>query len=130
MDATTTSSFEHADRETFAREGIAFGKELWQETDRGAALVGLAFIDEMLKRLFEAKMLQVKIAKKLLEYPRALSSAAARSDVAYALGWIGARTYGDLTTLRQIRNKFAHAHESVKFDDPAKHGWHSVTRSV
>jgi hypothetical protein len=44
--------------------------------------VGLAFIDALLKRLFEAKMHDRKITKRLLEYPGALSTAAARGDVA------------------------------------------------
>jgi DNA-binding MltR family transcriptional regulator len=101
----------------FNREGISLGKQLESESDRGAALVGLAFLDELLKRLFEAKMHVGKITKKLLEYPGALSTASARSDVAISLGWIGAKTYRDLVTLRQIRNKFAHAHEPMKFAD-------------
>jgi DNA-binding MltR family transcriptional regulator len=104
----------------FHREGIAFGEQLEQESDRGAALVGLAFLDELLKRLFEAKMMLAgKITKKLLEYPGALSTAAARTDIAYSLGWIGAKTHRDLVSLRKIRNEFAHAHEPVKFTDTA-----------
>jgi hypothetical protein len=101
----------------FHRDGIAFGDQLEQESDRGAALVGLAFLDELLKRLFEAKMRTGKMSKNLLKYPGALSTASARSDVAYSLGWIGAKTHRDLVTLRQIRNRFAHAHEAVKFTD-------------
>ena len=103
----------------YLREGNTFGEQLEQESDRGAALVGLAFLDVMLKRLFEAKMLDGAIAKKLLNYPGPLSTAAARSDVAYGLGWIGAKTYRDLVTLRNIRNRFAHAHEPIKFTDSA-----------
>jgi len=103
----------------FFREGNVFGEQLEQESDRGAALVGLAFLDAMLKRLFEAKMLDGAIAKKLLSYPGPLSTAAARSDVAYGLGWIGAKTYRELVTLRNIRNRFAHAHEPIKFASSA-----------
>jgi hypothetical protein len=67
----------------FYRDGTAFGEQLEQECDRGAALVGLAFLDELLNRLFEAKMRGGEITKKLLKYPGALSTASARSDVAY-----------------------------------------------
>lgn len=101
----------------FSRDGIAFGEQLEQESDRGAGLVGLAFLDELLKRLFEAKMRAGRTTKKLLEYPGALATASARSDVAYSLGWVGAKTHRDLGTLRRIRNEFAHAHEPVKFTD-------------
>lgn len=118
MEGDTTSP-DFSKLSQFHREGIAFGEQLEQESDRGAALVGLAFLDELLKRLFEAKMLDGTIAKKLLNYPGALSTAAARTDVAYALGWIGAKTHRDLVTLRRIRNGFAHAHGPVKFGDAA-----------
>jgi hypothetical protein len=113
------TSPDFSDFSDFTREGIAFGEQLEQESDRGAALVGLAFLDVMLKRLFEAKMLDAAIAKKLLNYPGPLSTAAVRTDVAYGLGWIGAKTYRDLVTLRNIRNRFAHAHEPIKFTDSA-----------
>jgi DNA-binding MltR family transcriptional regulator len=103
--------------EAFSREGLAFGKGLAEESDRGAALLGMAFLDELLKRLFEAKLRDGKISKKLLDYPGALSTASARTDVAYSLGWFGAKTYRDLVTLRKIRNEFAHAHALVKFAD-------------
>jgi DNA-binding MltR family transcriptional regulator len=118
MEADTTPP-DFSKLSQFHREGMAFGEQLEQESDRGAALVGLAFLDELLKRLFEAKMLDGSIAKKLLRYPGALSTAAARADVAHALGWIGAKTYRDLMTLKKIRNGFAHAHEPVKFTDAA-----------
>jgi hypothetical protein len=113
------TSPDFSDLSEFTREGLSFGEQLEQESDRGAALVGLAFLDVMLKRLFELKLLDGTIAEKLLSYPGPLSTTAARSDVAYALGWIGAKTYRDLVTLRKIRNKFAHAHEPVKFTDSA-----------
>jgi hypothetical protein len=118
MEADTTPP-DFSKLSQFDSDGIAFGEQLEQESDRGAALVGLAFLDELLKRLFEAKMLDESIAKKLLKYPGALSTAAARADVAYALGWIGAKTYRDLMTLKKIRNGFAHTHGPVKFTDAA-----------
>jgi len=103
----------------YIREGVSFGEQLIHETDRGAALVALAFLDEMLRRLSEAKMLDRKIARKLLKYPGPLSTVAPRTDVAYSLGWIGPKTYYDLVTIREIRNKFAHAHEPLTFTDAA-----------
>jgi DNA-binding MltR family transcriptional regulator len=109
--------FDPSEMQAFADEANTFTKQLMEESDRGAALVGLAYLDELLKRLCEAKMLASKATKALLNYPGALSTAAARTDLAYSIGWIGPETYQDLVTLRRIRNKFAHAHEVVTFSD-------------
>jgi DNA-binding MltR family transcriptional regulator len=117
MESQSLGSSDLSDRDAYIRDAVSFGEQLINETDRGAALVGLAFLDEMLKRLYEAKMLDGKITRKLLTYPGPLSTAAARADVAYSLGWIGAKTYHDLVTLRKIRNAFAHEHEPLKFTD-------------
>jgi len=59
-----------------------------------------------------------KHSNKILEYPGSLSTAASRTDLVFALGWIGPQIYKDLTTARNIRNKFAHSHKSLHFDDP------------
>jgi len=113
-------NFDLSKLKTFANEANVFMKQLMEESDRGAALVGLAYLDELLKRLCEAKMLgDNAVRKRLLKYPGPLSTASARTDVAYILGWIGPETYRDFVTLRGIRNKFAHAHAPVTFSDPA-----------
>ncbi len=101
----------------FVHEANNFTKELREETDRGTALVGLAYLEELLARLVRARMLKDAITKKLFEYPGALSTAHARMDLAYALGWIGPETYKDLDTVRKIRNKFAHTHQVRRFHD-------------
>jgi len=95
----------------------SFIKNLMAESDRGAALVGLAYLDALLGRLFEAKMLKGTSANRLLNYPGAFSTASARTDAAYSLGWISVETYRDLVTLRKIRNRFAHAHNALTFSD-------------
>src|SRR5437660_221811 len=53
MESTSPPSPDFSKLSQFNRDGIAFGKQLEQESDRGAALTGLAFLDELLKRLFE-----------------------------------------------------------------------------
>jgi hypothetical protein len=101
----------------FVDEANVFTRPLQDESDRGAALVGLAYLEELLARLIRAKMLDDGITKKLFEYPSALNTAHARLDLAHALGWIGPETYKDLDTVRKIRNKFAHAHQARNFQD-------------
>jgi len=68
-------SFDLSQLTAFADEANIFMKQLMEESGRGAALVGLAYLDESLKRLFEAKMLSGKVTKTLLKYPGALSTA-------------------------------------------------------
>ena len=41
-------------------EGNIFVKQLQEESDRGAALVGVAYLDELLTRLFRSRMLLSK----------------------------------------------------------------------
>jgi hypothetical protein len=89
MDAQENPDF--ARLKAFAEEANIFNKQILQESDRGAALIGYAYLEELLKRLFKAKMLDVKLAsdkrsKDLVEYPNPLSTSSGQADVAYALG--------------------------------------------
>lgn len=106
----------------------AFMKELQKESDRGAALVGNDYLDHLMKKFLEARMNQGKtgataqdrpkrISEKLLKYPGPLSTAASRVDLAHVLGWIGPKMYADLVIIRNIRNKFAHFHRALDFND-------------
>jgi DNA-binding MltR family transcriptional regulator len=95
-----------------------FIKQLNEETDRGAALVGLAYLDELLWQLFKAKSSDKEIAERLLDDPNGLSASAARADVARCLGWIGTQMHADLKKIRNIRNAFAHRFEALTFSDP------------
>jgi DNA-binding MltR family transcriptional regulator len=99
-------------------EANAFLQELLRESDRGRALVGCAFLDDMVEKLCRAKMVtDAKAVDNLLEYPGPLTSFAARTDLAYALGWIGAQMYQDLRRIHKIRNAFAHSSCARGFDD-------------
>jgi DNA-binding MltR family transcriptional regulator len=110
--------FDLSDLKAFADEANAFQKQLMEESDRGAALVGAAYLDEMLIRLFRVKMrLTKKLDKELLEGFGPLSTMSSRTKIAYCLGWIGVETFRDLNLLRDIRNDFAHAHKPLTFSN-------------
>jgi len=111
-------SFDVSKMKAFADEANVFSKQLMGESDRGAALVGAAYLDELLARLFKAKLFDQKISEELLSGYGPLSSFSARINMAYCLGWIGPETYRDLNLLRKIRNEFAHAHAPVTFAHP------------
>jgi hypothetical protein len=110
-----SQEFDVSDVQAFADEANAFIKQLVGESDRGAALVGIAYLDDLLAGLFRAHMLTKKVSEGLLEGFAPLSTFSSRIDVAYCLGWIGPETYRDLHLLRKVRNEFAHAHEPVTF---------------
>jgi hypothetical protein len=93
--------FDLSDVQASADEANAFMNQLVGESDRGAALVGIAYLDELLARLFRARMLTEKTSEGLLEGFAPLSTFSSRIDVAYCLGWIGPETYRDLHLLRK-----------------------------
>lgn len=96
-----------------------FMEDLQKETDRGAALVGAAFLDDTVRALIRAAFIaESETADRLFEYPRPLHSFAARMDLAYSMGLIGKAMYQDLGLVREIRNRFAHQHHPAAFDDP------------
>jgi DNA-binding MltR family transcriptional regulator len=116
---SNSQEFDVSKLKVFADEANVFMKQLMEESDRGAALAGIAYLDELLGRLFKAQMLTEKVSEELFGRFGPLSSFSSRIDVAYCLGWIGPETYRDLNLLRKIRNDFAHAHEPVTFSDAA-----------
>jgi hypothetical protein len=80
------------DLKRFAQETDAFVEELKNESDRGAALIGAAFFDELLKQLFENRMVQPQTGKereerkKLFAGNGPLHDFAGRLRLAHSLG--------------------------------------------
>lgn len=100
--------------------------DLIQESDRGAVLIGVAFLDFLLALLITSRMIDGKTADKLVGFENGtspLSSFAVRTDLAYALGWIGPETHRELNFLRKIRNKFAHSHDVEGFEHQQIKSW-------
>jgi DNA-binding MltR family transcriptional regulator len=92
-------------------------EQLRSESDRGAALIGMAYLDNLLEKLVRARMIdEEKHLDQLLDYPGPLCTANARTALAYALGWIGPQNLKDLSTVRRIRNKFAHSCSGLPFE--------------
>jgi len=72
----------------FTAEAHIFMKQLLEESDRGAAVVGVAFLDELLGRLLKSRMLDGKTTEDLFEGSSPLATFSARINVAYCLGCI------------------------------------------
>lgn len=87
-------------------------------THAGVAIVGAAIIEEQILRALLTKMrlLNGKMYKRLFDGYGPLSSFSGKIDMAYALQIITKETYDDLTTIRRLRNKFAHSMSLINFN--------------
>jgi mannitol operon repressor len=96
----------------------AFLREIQAESDRGAALVGAAIIDERLVETLRAFMVSNKAASSLLDGGNApLGTFSSRIDAAFALALIDAEEHRECHIIRKIRNEFAHSRHGLSFAD-------------
>ncbi len=102
------------DRKDFA----AFLAEFQDETDRGAALVGAALIDQKLADTLQAFMVKSKLVDELINGGDApLGSLSARTKAAFALGLIDSHELHECDIIRKVRNEFAHRAHGISFAD-------------
>ena len=97
--------------------------ELEQQTDRGAAIIGAAFVESLLRQSLESRLrlqtsLERRTAKGLFGTMGPLSSFSAKIDLGVLLGLYPEGVRGDLHRLRDVRNQFAHEHEPRDFAHP------------
>lgn len=93
-----------------------FTREFNQESDRGAALVAAALLDERLKNILQAFFLKSKVSSELINGSIApLGTFSSRTSVAYALGLIQRNEFDEISLIRKIRNQFGHRWEAVTF---------------
>lgn len=92
---------------------------LTNESERGAILIGTGKIEECLEKLV-LRLLPSKnksYTSRLLNYPGALSSFAAKIELCYAFRIINQRIYNSLNAIRKIRNIAAHSSEKYSLQD-------------
>lgn len=96
-----------------------FLQMLRQESERGQVLISTGFIEEQLKDVLLAFMIDNPQCGELVEGGSApLGTFSARIEACYALGLISEDEHNDLTLIRRIRNEFAH-HIETSFDTPS-----------
>ncbi|MCY1271608.1 hypothetical protein D9M68_223100 [compost metagenome] len=97
---------------------MKFRRLLTEESDRGCALVAAAYLDEEITRLLRCRMVDNKgNSDALLNQGRPIGTFSAKIRVAYAMGLIPEGVFRDISAIREIRNKFAHLHGPLSFDD-------------
>lgn len=93
-----------------------FLEEFQEETDRAAAVLGAAYLDECLKQLITGFLIDDSTkAANLLKGP--LRSFASRISASYCMGLISENEYDDLQIILEIRNRFAHRLHGLSFSD-------------
>ena len=87
--------------------------EIGEQSDRGAAIVAFAFLDDVLTDVIQSRLHKYKhkgedVSKFMFQGAGPLATFSARRRLALMLGIIGPKTYDDLVRLAQVRNEFAH----------------------
>lgn len=95
----------------------AFVNEFQSESDRATAILGAALLDEKLRQLLEAFLVDDKEQVELLiDTERPLGSFGARIRVAYCLGLFDKNCFDILLIVKAIRNDFAHQLHGLSFE--------------
>jgi hypothetical protein len=96
-------------------------EQLKQKDDRGTAIICASMVEDRLRWLLETKFIdglsETKRDRIFAGYGP-LSSFAAKTDIAFALGLVKEEVREQLQLIGQIRNKFAHNFRRVRFSDP------------
>lgn len=89
---------------------IALVKEVENQTDRGVAIIGVAWVEESLLAAIHSFLEHDKSAwERLFRKSGPLSSLSAKIDLARLLGMTSNVITSDLHILRDVRNEFAHS---------------------
>lgn len=95
--------------------------DLTDESDRGAAIVGAALLEDALVTMLKERMSLDKMSQKqvkdIFDLSGPLSNFSSKISIAFAFGFIDKLTFNDLQIVRKIRNKFAHSMDGLSFDD-------------
>ena len=110
-------------RKEGSRAHAAVVRTLFGESDRGAVLVGAAFVEHSLSRalrtVFDPETERAATARDALFGRRGpLASGWAKTQFALAAGVIDEPLFEGIEIIRVLRNHFAHSHSRVTFADP------------
>ncbi len=105
-------------RDEDLKDFSAFLTEFQSETDRGAALVGAALLDQKFSDILRAFMVKSKLTDELLDGTNPpLGTFSARIKIAFSLALIDADELHECDVIRKVRNEFAHRAHRTTFAD-------------
>jgi hypothetical protein len=97
---------------------VGMAKTIEPESDRAAALIIAAWVDDALTGLLKAYLVQEpKVIKEMFQRMAPLSTFSSRIKAAYLVGLIDKHQYDNLETIRDIRNDFAHSRANLTFQN-------------
>ena len=92
-------------------------QEIEAQTDRAAALIAAAYLEERLRAALDARTCRyANVENEFYRSSGPLGSFSARIDLALLLGIIEPQVHKFLHTIKDIRNAFAHQAEPRDFD--------------
>lgn len=113
----------HHERFDALREFHALFNERGAVDERAIAILGAAFLDNMLEDILISFMVDdEREAGKLLGFDKALGTFSSRIAATYCLGLICKTVRDDLRIVAKIRNRFAHE-VRASFDQPPFSDW-------
>lgn len=88
-----------------------------KETDRGSALVAASYLDEALKKIVEAFLIESKVSDEMTKgFNAPIGTFSNRINMSFALGLISEEELNILNTVRKIRNDFGHKWKDLDFN--------------
>lgn len=99
-------------------EGVMGG--LYDQSDRDAAIIAAAIIENVLERLIKAKFVSRSVQRENAMFSNggALQNLSAKIQIGAAFGMFSEKFGDDLNRIKDIRNVFAHAATFVDFNTP------------
>ena len=100
------------------KDMMAFRTSITAETNRGAALMSAAYLDDKVKELIQNRLVQdKKTLRRAFDFNGPLGTFSSRIDFSYLLGILLKNACRDLHTIRAIRNQFAHHAAPLSYED-------------
>jgi DNA-binding MltR family transcriptional regulator len=117
QDAKLTKYRRVADSWFVKDQKASFVLEIDRSSDRAAAIMAGAFLEEQLRDAIERLLLNDKEARKrFTKHSGPLGSFAAKINLVYLLGLYSKTVQDDLIVVSDIRNLFAHETTAINFD--------------
>lgn len=110
---------ENEARDSWERSGVPIFDILEKESDRGAVLVGTAYLENLLEKQlkyhFDPDSKKTKIVDELFKFESALGTFSSKIKICYCLNLITKDMYSDFEIIRKIRNLCAHSANKIFF---------------
>jgi DNA-binding MltR family transcriptional regulator len=104
--------------ESLMQQSPEFFESVDKEPDLARVLISTSFLDQVLATMLGQFFIDGETSSRLLSYTGLLGTFSARMDLAYCLALIPKDLYQNLRTVAEIRNRFAHHHLRLTFEDP------------